>query len=179
MDVETALSKVLKNALCHDGLRRGLHEAAKALDARGRPSSACFRSPAMNLRTRSSSRRSASSTALTVEQLGEWVGLAKVDKEGTARKVVGACFLAAGGLPRGYATRSHHGAAFAAGAAGLAYVADGRSAALAVVWAPVRRAHAASINPEESLARFPGKVAAQEKIWEIGNRKLESRPQTL
>lgn len=89
MDVETALSKVLKNALCHDGLRRGLHEAAKALDARGRPSSACFRSPAMSLRTRSSSRRSASSTALTFEQLGEWVGLAKVDKEGTARKVVG------------------------------------------------------------------------------------------
>ena len=25
MDVETALSKVLKNALCHDGLHRGLH----------------------------------------------------------------------------------------------------------------------------------------------------------
>ena len=94
MDVETALAKVLKNALCHDGLRRGLHEVAKALD-KGE-AKLCVLSQACN-----EPAYTKLIEALCAEhgvdlmkvsdgkQLGEWVGLAKVDKEGTARKVVG------------------------------------------------------------------------------------------
>merc|ERR1719311_39763 len=94
MDVETALQKVLKNALCCDGLRRGLHECAKALDIGN--AKLCVLSQGCN-----EPAYTKLIEALCAEhgvdlmkvsdgkQLGEWVGLAKVDKEGTARKVVG------------------------------------------------------------------------------------------
>ena len=123
MDVETALQKVLKNSLCHDGLRRGLHECCKALDkSEGKLcvlSQGCNEPAYTKLiealcaehgvdlmkvsdgkqlgEVRSASRHPCF-RLLPFSVLGsdglllshsQWVGLAKVDKEGTARKVVG------------------------------------------------------------------------------------------
>lgn len=94
MDVETALAKVLKNALCHDGLRRGLHECAKALDQGNAKlcvlSQGCNEPAYTKLIEALCSEHGVDLTKVPDgKQLGEWVGLAKVDKEGTARKVVG------------------------------------------------------------------------------------------
>ena len=94
MTLDQATKEVLKNALVHDGLRRGLHEACKALD-KGE-AKLCVLSQGCN-----EPAYTKLIEALCAEhgvdlmkvsdgkQLGEWVGLAKVDKEGTARKVVG------------------------------------------------------------------------------------------
>lgn len=93
MDVLTALKEVLKKALVHDGLARGLHECAKALDRR----QAHFCALAANC---SEPAYIKLVEALCLEhninlirvpdskQLGEWAGLCKIDNEGHARKVV-------------------------------------------------------------------------------------------
>lgn len=94
MTKEEALRTVLKNALVHDGLARGLHEAAKALDKRqahlcvlakdcdepqyGKLVEALCAEHEINLMKVDSK--------LT---LGEWAGLCKLDAEGTPRKIVG------------------------------------------------------------------------------------------
>ena len=94
MDVETALQKVLKNALCHDGLFRGLHECCKALDQGIVKlcvlSQACNEPAYTKLIEALCAEKGVDLMKVSDgKQLGEWVGLAKVDKEGTARKVVG------------------------------------------------------------------------------------------
>lgn len=94
MDVETALSKVLKNALIHDGLSRGLHECAKALDKGS--AKLCVLSQSCNepaytklIEALCAEHEVDLMKVSDGKQLGEWAGLAKVDKEGNARKVVG------------------------------------------------------------------------------------------
>ena len=94
MDVETELQKVLKNALCHDGLRRGLHECCKSLDQG--IVKLCVLSQGCNEPAYSKLIEGLCAEhgvdlmkVSDGKQLGEWVGLAKVDKEGQARKVVG------------------------------------------------------------------------------------------
>ena len=94
MDVETALKEVLKNALVHDGLARGLHECAKMLD-KGEAklcilASSCNEPAYTKLVEALCAEHGVNLMKVSDgKQLGEWAGLCKVDKEGTARKVVG------------------------------------------------------------------------------------------
>ena len=94
MDVETALKAVLKSALVHDGLCRGLHECARTLD-KGEAqlcvlASSCNEPAYTKLVEALCAEHGVNLMKVSDgKQLGEWVGLAKLDKEGAARKVVG------------------------------------------------------------------------------------------
>merc|ERR1712146_105881 len=88
------MGAVLKNALIHDGLARGLHECAKALDqekAQLCVLSASCNEPAYTKLVEALCAEHGVSLMKVSDgkQLGEWAGLAKVDKEGNARKIVG------------------------------------------------------------------------------------------
>jgi len=94
-DLMTAVKRVLKNAMVNDGVVRGLHECAKMLDA-GKAQLA-FLAESCNEPTYKKLIQ-----GLCLEknvplidvpdnkQLGEMAGLCKIDKDGLARKVVGA-----------------------------------------------------------------------------------------
>mgnify|MGYP003963174463 CR=1 FL=1 len=93
LTVDMALQQVLKKALCYNGLRRGLHECTKALD-RGVAQLCILANDCDN------EEYSALIKALCQEgnvylimadhgtELGEWVGLAKCNEDGTVRKAV-------------------------------------------------------------------------------------------
>ncbi|KAI1295363.1 40S ribosomal protein S12 [Halotydeus destructor] len=94
MDVFTALQEVLKTALVHDGLTRGIHEAAKALDKR--QAHLCVLATdcdePMYQKLVEALCKEHQIDLIKVDdckKLGEWSGLCKIDKEGKARKVVG------------------------------------------------------------------------------------------
>ncbi|XP_034256813.1 40S ribosomal protein S12 [Thrips palmi] len=94
MDVNTALQEVLKNALIHDGLAHGLHEAAKALDKR--QALLCLLAdncdqPAYKKLVEALCNEH-QIPIIKVEdnkKLGEWAGLCKIDNTGKPRKIVG------------------------------------------------------------------------------------------
>merc|ERR1711872_700429 len=94
MDINTALQEVLKTALIHDGLARGLHECAKALDKR--QAHLCILAnncdEPMYVKLVEALCAEHGINLLKVDdnkKLGEWSGLCKIDREGKARKVVG------------------------------------------------------------------------------------------
>eukprot|EP00033_Pygsuia_biforma_P000053 GCRY01000069.1.p2 GENE.GCRY01000069.1~~GCRY01000069.1.p2 ORF type:complete len:135 (+),score=36.48 GCRY01000069.1:59-463(+) len=95
MDIGTAIKEVLKQALYADGLARGIRECVKALDKR--QAHLCILAESCD-----EPEMSRLIEALCAEHgihllkvpdaktLGEWAGLCKIDREGTARKVVAA-----------------------------------------------------------------------------------------
>uniref|UniRef100_A0A663M6B0 40S ribosomal protein S12 n=1 Tax=Athene cunicularia TaxID=194338 RepID=A0A663M6B0_ATHCN len=94
MDVNTALQEVLKTALIHDGLARGIREAAKALDKRQAHlcvlASNCDEPTYVKLVEALCAEHQINLIKVDDnKKLGEWVGLCKIDREGKPRKVVG------------------------------------------------------------------------------------------
>jgi len=93
-DIMSSLKEVLKKALIHDGLARGIHESVKALDQRKAHlcvlSSSCNEPGYTKLIEALCAEHNINIIKVADSKtLGEWVGLCKLDKEAKPRKVVG------------------------------------------------------------------------------------------
>ena len=93
MSVLDALKDVLKRALIHGGLKRGLREVAKALDSRTAKLCCLAKdcdNPEYTKLVRALCEEGGVNLVMvdTGKQLGEWCGLCKIDEEGEATKVV-------------------------------------------------------------------------------------------
>ena len=93
-DVMTALKEVLKKALIHDGVARGLSESVKTLDRKQAHLCVLSSSVTEPAYTRLVEALCAEHNINLIKVpdsklLGEWLGLCKLDKEAKPRKVVG------------------------------------------------------------------------------------------
>ena len=93
MDLNAALQLVLKKALAHDGLARGVNECVKAIE-RGQGqlcvlAQDCNQPDYVKLVEGLCKEYNVSLIAVpSNETLGEWAGLCKIDAEGNPRKIV-------------------------------------------------------------------------------------------
>ena len=91
----SAIKEVLNNARARGSLVRGLHEVAKTLESGNAKlvflSEGC-NEPAYKKLIQALSKEKNVPLVLVADkkELGEWAGLCKMDKDGNARKVVGA-----------------------------------------------------------------------------------------
>ncbi|XP_059109846.1 small ribosomal subunit protein eS12-like [Peromyscus eremicus] len=87
-DINTALQEVLKTALIHDGLARGIREASKAHLCV--LASNCDEPMYVKLVEALCTEHQINLIKVDDnKKLGEWVGLCKIDREGKPQKVVG------------------------------------------------------------------------------------------
>ncbi|CAA20050.1 40S ribosomal protein S12 [Schizosaccharomyces pombe] len=99
LSVEDSLKEVLKRALVHDGLARGIREASKALDRRQAHLCVLCESCDQEAYVKLVEALCAESQTPLVKVadpkiLGEWAGLCVLDRDGNARKVVGCSCVA-------------------------------------------------------------------------------------
>ncbi|CAA20436.1 40S ribosomal protein S12-A [Schizosaccharomyces pombe] len=99
VSVEDALKEVLKRALVHDGLARGIREASKALDRRQAHLCVLCESCDQEAYVKLVEALCAESETPLIKVadpkvLGEWAGLCVLDRDGNARKVVGCSCVA-------------------------------------------------------------------------------------
>ncbi|KAJ3306617.1 40S ribosomal protein S12 [Kappamyces sp. JEL0829] len=95
MTIEEALQEVLKKALINDGLVRGIRESVKALDRRQAQLCVLVETVTekeyLKLIEALCAQHNINLIKVSdAKKLGEWAGLCKIDREGNARKVVGA-----------------------------------------------------------------------------------------
>ncbi len=91
--VEDALRVVLKTAIRHDGITRGLRESVKALDRKDAHlcvlAESCDEKEYVRLIEALCAEHQISLIKVPDgKKLGEWTGLCKIDKNGVAQKVV-------------------------------------------------------------------------------------------
>merc|ERR1719327_1596621 len=94
-DLMTAVRRVLKNALVVDGVIRGLHEAAKHIDA-GKAQVVMLAESCNEPAYKKLVQGLCAEKNIPLinvpdnKMLGEWAGLCKIDSDGQPKKVVGA-----------------------------------------------------------------------------------------
>ncbi|KAM9180505.1 small ribosomal subunit protein eS12-like [Dugong dugon] len=98
MDVNTALQEVLKTAIIHNGLARGIPEAAKALKRCQAHlcmlASNCDEPVYVKLVEPLCAEQQINLIKVDDnKKLGEWVGLCKIDREGKCLKVFGCSYV--------------------------------------------------------------------------------------
>ena len=97
--VDEAIQRVLRNSIGAGGCYRGLHEVAKLVESKAAKlvflAESCSEEPYKRLVTALCKERDIPCVSVADKKaLGEWAGLCKMDRDGNARKVVGASSVA-------------------------------------------------------------------------------------